>query len=144
MAFPIVALGSLALGAFYEMGYLLAIVEPMEPVVYGVLGLPAVAGVCLILGILHKELTLELLAVLAIAQFGPSAENLLFFMTPLHIFVFALVVTIYIPCVATVAVLGKELGWKNAVLLMIFTIVLAIVVGGIAYRVVPYLGLGGG
>jgi ferrous iron transport protein B len=64
-------------------------------------------------------------------------------MTPLQIFVFALVVTIYIPCVATVAVLGKELGWKNAVLLMIFTIVLAIVVGGIAYRVVPYFGLAG-
>ncbi|MGD8543977.1 MAG: hypothetical protein PVG48_02535, partial [Candidatus Bathyarchaeota archaeon] len=79
----------------------------------------------------------------AIAQFGPSAENLLFFMTPLQIFVFALVVTIYIPCVATVAVLGKELDWKNALLLTVFTVVLAIVVGGIAYRVVPYLGLGG-
>ncbi len=144
MAFPIVALGSLALGALYEMGYLLAIVEPIEPFVYGVLGLPAVAGICLILGILRKELTLELLVVLAIAQFGPSAENLLFFMTPLQIFVFALVVTIYIPCVATVAVLGKELGWKNALLLMIFTVVLAIVVGGIAFRVAPFLGLGGG
>jgi len=36
------------------------------------------------------------------------------------------------------------LGWKNALLLMIFTVVLAIVVGGIAYRVVPLLGLGGG
>jgi len=143
VAFPIITLGSLTLGALYEMEYLLAIVEPMEPVVYGVLGLPAVAGVCLILGILRKELTLELLVVLAIAQFGPSAENLLFFMTPLQIFVFALVVTIYIPCVATVAVLGKELGWKNAVLLMIFTVVLAIVVGGIAYRVVPYFGLAG-
>jgi len=35
------------------------------------------------------------------------------------------------------------LGWKNAVLLMIFTVVLAIVVGGIAYRVVPYFGLAG-
>jgi len=144
VAFPIIVLGSLALGALYEMGYLLAIVEPIEPIVYGVLGLPAVAGVCLILGILRKELTLQLLVALAIAQFGPSAQNLLFFMTPLQIFVFALVVTIYIPCVATVAVLGKELGWKNAVLMMIFTIVLAIVVGGIAYRVVPYLGLGGG
>jgi len=144
VAFPIVALGSLALGALYEMGYLLAIVEPMEPIFYGVLGLPAVAGICLILGILRKELTLELLVALAIAQSGPTAQNLLVFMTPLQIFVFALIVTIYIPCVATVAVLGKELGWKNALLLMIFTVVLAIVVGGIAYRVVPLLGLGGG
>ena len=143
VAFPIITLGSLTLGALYEMGYLLAIVEPIEPIIYGVLGLPAVAGVCLILGILRKELTLQLLVALAIMQYGPNAQNLLAFMTPLQIFVFALVVTIYIPCVATVAVLGKELGWKNAVLLMIFTIVLAIVVGGIAYRVVPYLGLVG-
>lgn len=143
VAFPIVALGSLTLGALYELGYLLAIVEPMEPVFQGVLGLPAVAGLCLILGILRKELTLELLVALAVGQSGPSAQNLLTFMSPLQIFVFALVVTIYLPCVATVAVLGKELGWKKALLLMAFTIVLAIIVGGIAYRAFPYLGLGG-
>jgi len=141
VAFPVVTVGSLALGALYETGYLSAIAEPLSPVIYGVLGLPAVAGICLILGILRKELTLELLVALAIAGgYGSGAQNLLAFMTPL---VFALVVTIYIPCVATVAVLGKELGWRNAFFIMVFTIVLAIVVGGIAYRVVPYLGLSG-
>jgi Fe2+ transport system protein B len=40
-----------------------------------------------------------------------------------------------------VAVLGRELGWRNALLIMAFTIILALVIGGIAYRVVPYLGL---
>jgi ferrous iron transport protein B len=113
----------------------------MSPVVQGLLGLPAVAGICLILGILRKELTLQLLVALAMVKYGPSASNLLIFMTPLQIFVFALVVTIYIPCVATVAVLGRELGWRNALLIMAFTIILALVIGGIAYRVVPYLGL---
>jgi ferrous iron transport protein B len=103
--------------------------------------LPAVAGICLILGVLRKELTLELLVALAIAQYGSGAQNLLSFMTPLQIFIFALVVTIYIPCVATVAVLGRELGWKNAILLMLFTILLAIFVGGIAYRMILYLGI---
>jgi ferrous iron transport protein B len=141
VAFPIVMIGSLGLGALFETGYLWTIVEPLSPIVQGFLGLPVVAGICLILGILRKELTLELLVALAIAQYGPSAGNLLIFMTPLQIFVFALVVTIYIPCVATVAVLGRELGWRNALLIMVFTIILALVVGGIAYRVVPYLGL---
>ncbi|MFQ5999712.1 MAG: nucleoside recognition domain-containing protein, partial [Candidatus Bathyarchaeia archaeon] len=141
VAFPIVTIGSLGLGALFETGYLWAIVEPMSPIVQGFLGLPAVAGICLILGILRKELTLELLVALAIVQYGPTASNLLTFMTPLQIFVFALVVTIYIPCVATIAVLGKELGWKNALLIMAFTIILALVIGGIAYRVVPYFGL---
>ncbi len=64
-------------------------------------------------------------------------------MTPIQIFVFALVLTIYIPCVATIAVLGRELGWKNALLIMVFTIVLAILIGALAYRIVPFIGLGG-
>jgi len=141
VAFPIVMIGSLGLGALFETGYLWAIANPMSPIVQGLLGLPAVAGICLILGILRKELTLQLLVALAMVQYGPSASNLLIFMTPLQLFVFALVVTIYIPCVATVAVLGRELGWRNALLIMTFTIILALVIGGIAYRVVPYLGL---
>ena len=141
VAFPIVTLGSLVLGALYETQVLQAIASPIGPVVEGLLGLPAVAGVCLILGVLRKELALELLVALAIAPYDSGAQNLLNFMSPLQIFIFALVVTIYIPCVATVAVLGKELGWKNAILLMLFTIVLAILVGSIAYRIILFLGV---
>jgi ferrous iron transport protein B len=114
-------------------------VNPLQPIVYGLLGLPAIVGVTLILGILRKELTLELLVALAIVQYGASARNLLVFMTPLQILIFALVVTIYIPCIATVSVLGRELGWRNALFIMIFTIALALVVGGVAYRVIPYV-----
>lgn len=139
VALPIVTLGSLALGALYETGYLWLLVEPLQPVVYGLLGLPAVVGVTLILGILRKELTLELLVALAIVQYGATAQNLLVFMTPLQIFVFALVVMIYIPCIATVAVIGRELGWRNAFFIMMFTIALALFVGGLAYRIVPYI-----
>ena len=143
VALPIIILGSITLGALFETGYLLKIADSLSPLVFGVLGLPAVAGICLILGVLRKELTLELLVALAIAQhpeLGATA-SLLNVMTPLQIFVFALVVTIYIPCVATIAVLGKELGWKNALLVMVFTIILALVIGGTAYRILPYFGL---
>ncbi|UCC27511.1 MAG: hypothetical protein JSW29_05395, partial [Candidatus Bathyarchaeota archaeon] len=98
-------------------------------------------GIVLILGVLRKELALELLVVLAIAQYGPTAQNLLMFMTPIQIFVFALVVTIYIPCVAAIAVLGRELGWKTALFIMIFTIILALLVGALVYRVIPSTGL---
>jgi len=139
VAFPIVLLGSLVMGALYETRYLWAIVNPLQPIVSGLLGLPAVAGLTLILGVLRKELTLELLVALATVQYGVSASNLLVFMTPLQIFVFALVVTIYIPCLATVAVLGRELSWRTAMFIMAFTISLALVVGGLAYRVVPYM-----
>ena len=116
-----------------------AVVNPIQPAVSLILGLPAVAGVTLILGIVRKELALELLIALAVAQYGATAKNLLVFMTPLQIFVFALVLTIYVPCLATVAVLGKELGWKNAVLIMVFTVALALVIGSLAYRLLPWL-----
>jgi ferrous iron transport protein B len=141
VAFPIVTLGSLVMGALYETQLLWAIAKPTGPIIESLLGLPAVAGICLILGVLRKELTLELLVALAMAQYGSGSQNLLNFMSPLQIFIFALVVTIYIPCIATVAVLGKELGWKNAIILMLFTIVLAILIGAIAYRIILYLGI---
>jgi len=62
-------------------------------------------------------------------------------MNPAQIFVYALVNTIYIPCIATIAVLGKEVGWKRAVGIMTFTILLAILIGGIAHRLIDHLHL---
>ena len=50
----------------------------------------------------------------------------------LQIFVYALVNTLYIPCLATFAVLQKELGARAAIGIAVFTIVLAVVVGGVA------------
>ncbi len=140
-ALPIVMLGSFVLGALYETGYLQALVAPVNPIIYGLLGLPAVASICLVLGILRKELTLQLLIALAAMQYGPSASNLLLFMTPLQLFVFGLVVTLYFPCVATMGVLGRELGRKSTFVIMLSTIVLAIVIGAVAYRTLPELGI---
>jgi Fe2+ transport system protein B len=40
--------------------------------------------------------------------------------------------TLYIPCIATFAVLKKELGMRPALGIAAFTIALAVVVGGIA------------
>jgi ferrous iron transport protein B len=133
-----VLVGSLVLGALYETGYLWLITQPLSPVVEGWLGLPAVAGLALLFAILRKELALQLLVVLAIVQYGPSATNLLHFMTVNQLFVYALVNTLYIPCVATVAVLGRELGWKRAIPIMVFTVGLAVFVGGIATRVLGF------
>jgi ferrous iron transport protein B len=46
--------------------------------------------------------------------------------------VYALVNTLCVPCVATIAILGRELGWKNALLISTLTIILALAVGGAA------------
>ncbi len=141
VAFPIVLVGSLVLGALYETGYLWKLASPLSPVVEGWLGLPAVAGLTLIFAVLRKELALQLLVTLAVVMYGGGAKNLLLFMNPTQLFVYALVNTIYIPCVATIAVLGRELGWRRAGGIMAFTIALAIIVGGIAFRFIEYFHL---
>lgn len=141
VAFPIVVGGSLVLGALYETDYLWKLSSPLSPVVEGWLGLPAVAGLTLIFAVLRKELALQLLVTLAIVMYGGKAEDLLQFMNPTQLFVYALVNTIYIPCVATIAVLGRELGWKRAGGIMAFTISLAIILGGVAYRFIEHFQL---
>ena len=141
-ALPIVLAGSLVLGTLYETGWIWKLTGPLAPVMEGWLGLPAVAGLTLIFAVLRKELALQLLVTLALVRYGPRATNLLSFMAPPQLFVYALVNTIYIPCIATIAALGRELGWKRATAIMVFTVVLALAVGGGARFVLHAVGLG--
>jgi ferrous iron transport protein B len=136
VATPVVLLGSLVLGVIYESGLIWLLAAPMSPVVEGWLGLPAVAGLTLLFAVLRKELALQLLLTLAIARYGSATADLAQFMAPGQVFTYALVNTLYIPCVATVAVLARELGWRRALLVSAFTILLALAAGGIAHRVI--------
>lgn len=133
-AMPIVFVGSIVLGAAYETGYIWKLSAPMAPVIEGWLGLPAVAGLTLLFAVLRKELALQLLVTLAVVKYGPEAKNLLKFMTADQLFVYALVNTIYIPCVATIAILARELSWKKAISISGFTVMLAVFVGGLVTR----------
>ena len=139
MALPIVLVGSFVMGALYETGTIWAFSAPLAPVVQGWLGLPAIAGLTLLFAVLRKELALQFLVTLALVQYGAGASNLLSFMTPQQLFVYALVNTVYIPCVATFAVLRQELGTRAALGIATFTIALALVVGGIAHYALAIL-----
>ncbi len=141
VAFPIVTLGSLFLGGLYELGFLKALSDASGPTLFAILGLPPVAGIALLLGILRKELTLQLLVALAVMEYGVSARNLAVFMSPTQLFVFALVVTLYFPCVATMSVLGRELGWKNTAAIMFGDIGAALIIGAGVFRALSFLQL---
>jgi ferrous iron transport protein B len=125
IALPMIVIGSAILGVLLEYGYLHLIIAPAAPLVTGWLGLPPETAAALIYGVLRKELTVELLFVLAN---GPLNT----FMTMRQMFVFALVTTIYIPCIATLAVLGREYSWKYTAVLATTTITLAFLLGGVA------------
>ena len=136
-AAPIMLIGSFVLGALYETGLIWHLEWPLSPIVVGWLGLPAVAGLTLLLAVLRKELALQMLVVFAVARYGVAAHDLRTFMTSQQIVVYALVAAIFIPCIATIAMLGRELGWRRAGAISAGTVAAALLVGGAAAHLLP-------
>jgi len=135
-AFPIMIAGNLGIQLASLVGLLDLVQGALSPVTVGWLGLPAAAGVTLIFGVLRKELTLILLASLL------GTSNFALVLTPTQMFIFAFVVMIYIPCIATIAVLVKEFGYKRAAIISLTEIGLAVALGGILLRILTLLGFG--
>jgi ferrous iron transport protein B len=139
-AAPIILIGSMVLGALYETGLVWKLTAPLSPVVEGWLMLPAVAGLTLVFAVLRKELALQLLLVFAAVSVGGAVADISSIMNKPQIITYAIVNTIYIPCLATIAVLRRELGWKWTATISAGTIVLALAVGGVVARLLPLLG----
>lgn len=139
-AAPIILLGSMALGLLYETGWVWKLGPVLAPIVEEWLLLPMVAGLTLVFAILRKELALQLLLVFAAVQAGGAVVNISSFMSTSQIVTYATVNALYVPCVATIAVLGRELGWRRTAVICTGTIVLALAVGGVIARVLPLLG----
>ncbi|MCX6647905.1 MAG: ferrous iron transport protein B [Candidatus Bathyarchaeota archaeon] len=135
-AFPIMVAGNFVIYVANALGLLTIVQNVFSPVTVWWLGLPAATGVVLIFGVLRKELTLILLASIM------GTTNFALILTPAQMFVFAFVVMIYIPCIATIAVLAKEFGVKTAAIISLVEVLLAVVLGGILFRVLLLLGFG--
>jgi ferrous iron transport protein B len=129
IAFPLIIVGNLIIKILEFYGALEIIGELLSPILVLWLGLPAVAGIAFMLGVLRKELTVVMLATLI------GTTNIGSVLTPIQIIVFALVTMLYIPCIATIAALAREFGWVKALTITIFEILFAIFIGGIMYRV---------
>lgn len=128
IVFPAYIIGSAILQVIYAAGWLTPINDALSPITVGWLGLPAVTGILLIFGIVRKELIILMLAVLL------HTTNFAFAMSSIQLIVLALVSMLYIPCLALILMLIKEFGWKKASVITIFEVVLAVFIGGVAYR----------
>ncbi|MGQ9582029.1 MAG: ferrous iron transport protein B [Thermoplasmatota archaeon] len=133
VALPLIVAGSTVIELLRLVGALEYITRAMAPVTVAWLGLPAFTGILFILGILRKEAAVALLASVAGTVSIPSV------MTPLQMLVFSLVMMVYIPCVATIAALVKETGLRFAALVTVGEILLAILLGGVALRLLDPL-----
>ena len=133
IAFPLIIIGSIALKLAEFSGALEKVAVVLSPVAVAWLGLPAITGITLMFGVLRKELSLAMLAALL------GTTNFAQVLSPVQMVVFTLVAMLYIPCIATIAALVKDFGWKKALFISVFEIAFAIFVGGIAFRILTLL-----
>ncbi|MFH1393912.1 MAG: ferrous iron transport protein B [Candidatus Micrarchaeota archaeon] len=129
MAFPIIIVSTFLIKLIELLGLLPPISGLLSPITVGWLGLPAIAGITLIFGILRKELALIMLA----ALLGTQAFDTV--LTPVQMITFAVVTMFYVPCAATIAALRKEHGWRVALGISAFEIAFAIILAGAIARV---------
>lgn len=134
LVFPIYIVGSALIQALYAFGILEPVSNFLAPLTVWWLGLPVFAGVLLIFGIIRKEFILLML----VALFGADLTGVL---TPVQFIVLSLIGMLYIPCLSTITILAKEFGWKAASYISLTNFATAIIVGGIAFRLLtPVLG----
>ncbi len=109
-------------------------------------------GVSLLTGFVAKEVVVSTMGVLYHAPTGGSRDaaerslqeslsRLEYRITPLAAYVFMLFVLMYVPCVATIAAIGREAGWRWAVFSIVYQLAFAWTVSFIVYRAGLLLGL---
>jgi ferrous iron transport protein B len=122
IAWPLLVVSSIVLGLLEWAHGADALNALLSPLTVTLLGLPAAVGLTLVFGILRKELTLVML----VQALGTVHVNTV--MSNGQLLTFTLFVVFYIPCVATIAVMAKELGWRDTALISAFSVLLAVVI----------------
>jgi ferrous iron transport protein B len=131
IAWPVLIVGS-ALLALMEYGGVEKsgnwILSPLTHL----LGLPDSVGATLLFGLMRKELSMIMLTQ------ALGTTQVLTVMTKTQVLVFTVFVIFYVPCLATIAALWREIGKKGALLAVLFTLSVAIILA-LATRI--FLGL---
>ena len=116
-AVPYVLLGVFIVNVLYVLGIIELMGKIAAPIVVGLLGLPAEAVAALVVGFLRKDVAIGMLLPLSLTM--PQA------------IVASVVLAMYFPCIATFAVLTKELGIVGMAKSAAIMIVSALLVGGL-------------
>lgn len=130
---PLFLAGTALLFVLDEAGALPGLIRAAEPVVVEWLGLPAEAASAFLLGFLRRDFG-------ASGLFVAAGDGLL---TGAQIVVAMVTITLFIPCVASVLMIGKERGWRTAAAMAALVFPLAFVVGGVLERILAAAGWGG-
>ena len=116
-AIPWLFLGVILVNLLYSIGFIDWLGNLFSPIIQGLFGLPKEATIALLAGFLRKDL--------AVGMLVP------FHLTPHQLVIAVTILTIYFPCIATFAVLLKELGLKDMLKSTAIMILTALTVGTI-------------
>ncbi|HWD21493.1 MAG TPA: FeoB small GTPase domain-containing protein [Burkholderiales bacterium] len=122
---PLLVGGSVVLALLTYWGADRIINTALLPVTSWWLGLPMVLGVPLLFGVLRKELSLVMIYQ-ALGGFDVDA-----YLNSTQIFTFLVFLTLYVPCVATFAVMMKTVGRTQALGLVSISVGVALAVSGL-------------
>ena len=118
-AWPVMIVGSAVLAVLTYLGATGFFNLAVRPLTW-TLGLPLETGIPLIFGILRKELSLVMLGqALGTMDFGAA-------LSAVQLFTFTVFVVFYVPCVATLSVLRRELGTRSMLAITGLTVVVAL------------------
>ncbi|MET1125018.1 MAG: ferrous iron transport protein B [Archaeoglobaceae archaeon] len=123
-AAPLIIVGSVIFSLLSAAGVEGAINMMLRPVT-GILGLPAVLGFTLIFGILRKELAL-LMTLEALKIDARELQKILEILSPCQIITYVVFLTLYVPCLSTIAVMLREIGARNTALAVAFSFLIAL------------------
>jgi ferrous iron transport protein B len=127
---PIFLLGTALMFALDKTGILDLLLRASQPLVTGWLGLPPEASAAFLMGFLRRDFG-------ATGLFVMQSHGLL---SPLQVEVAMVTVTLFIPCIASVMMIAKERTWRTALGMMVLIFPLALLVGGVLYRVLLLVG----
>lgn len=130
---PLFMLGTAVLFALDKLNLLTKLADLGEPLVKGWLGLPPETANAFLIGFLRRDYGA---VYLLDAATGANAT-----LSPHQVLVAMVTITLFMPCIATLFMIARELGKKTAVVITVFVFVFAFLVGGIVHHVAEWMGL---
>lgn len=124
-ALPIVLIGVLIVNVLYSLGIFEWIAKATAPVVQHIWGLPPEAVIAIVVGFLRKDVAVGMLTPLDL--------------TTKQLIVGCAVLAMTFPCIASFAVIFKELGFKRLVAATCIMLTVAVVMGGLANLALSYV-----
>ncbi len=132
-AIPLFAVTSVIISLLAYLGVLDWLQKALSPIVVTMLHLPPKFSDIFVMGLIRRDFAS--VGLLEMAGINGAASVL----TPLQILVASVVVTLFVPCIATLIVIFKERGVKEAIVLWVSTFAVSVLVGAIISRCLGFM-----